>query len=47
MSGKSIMIYDGQKNPNLLNFNAANLQTGKPFGFSVRAFNFNGAGLLS
>ena len=47
ISGKSEMVYNGRRNPNLMSFNAANLQTGKAFGFSVLAFNFNGAGELS
>ncbi len=47
LGGKSTIVYDGRRNPNLMSFNAANLQTGKAFGFSVLAFNFNGAGELS
>ncbi len=41
------MIYNGENNPNRLSFNVANLKTGKAYGFSVLAFNFNGAGTLS
>jgi len=41
------MIYDGEQNPNLRKFNAANLVIGNTYGFKVLAFNFNGAGSLS
>lgn len=41
------MIYDGGNNPNILQFNAANLFTGRAYGFQVLAYNFNGAGTLS
>lgn len=41
------MIYDGEFNPNLMNFNSENLIVGRAYGFSVVAFNFNGAGTAS
>ena len=41
------MIYDGRKNPNLLQYMAINLTPGSPYGFSVIAFNFNGKSIES
>lgn len=41
------MIYNGSKNPNLLQYMALNLIPGNPYGFSVVAFNFNGPSIES
>ena len=41
------MIYDGKKNPNLLRYLALNLIPGSSYGFTLRAFNFNGSGIES
>ena len=47
ITGNRTVIYDGSQNPNLLEFNAANLFTGRAYGFQVQAYNFNGKGSLS
>ena len=38
------MIYNGERNPNTLQFYKQDLREGGAFGFSVRAKNFNGFG---
>ena len=38
------MIYDGARNPNTLQFTIQDLNPGQSYGYTVRAFNFNGAG---
>lgn len=47
MTGQKKMIYNGSKNPNLLQYMALNLTPGAPYGFSVIAFNFNGPSIES
>jgi hypothetical protein len=45
--GDNLMIYNGFNNPNLKEFSAENLTPGNSYGFSVLAWNFNGAGSVS
>jgi len=39
---KTTLVYDGQSNPNKLEFNVLGLTPGNQYGFTVVAFNFNG-----
>ena len=44
---EKIRIYSGKHNPNTLKYNKQLLESGKIYGFSVIAYNFNGAGAES
>jgi hypothetical protein len=43
-SGTKTMVYDGQRNPNNLQYTVYSLEPGQTYGFTVIAYNFNGAG---
>lgn len=45
--GENLMIYNGYNNPNIKSFLVENLTSSNAYGFSVVAWNFNGAGKVS
>jgi hypothetical protein len=45
--GDNVLVYDGFNNPNVKSLDQQHLTPGNSYGFSVLAFNFNGAGKVS
>lgn len=44
MTGLKTLVYDGQRNPNNFQYTIQELTSGESYGFTVKAFNFNGEG---